>query len=65
MLYVYQLPWLHSVPNIAHYACVLPCHHVMALVPGLNIGVGLLLLILVWVAAVLATLALAAVPKAR
>jgi len=37
----------------------------MALVPGLNIGVGLLLLIIIWTATLIATLALAAVPKAR
>ena len=37
----------------------------MAVVPGLNIGVGLLLLIVVWAAALLVSLALAAVPKAR
>lgn len=37
----------------------------MALVPGLNIGVGLFLIISVWCIAVLAILALAAIPKVR
>ena len=37
----------------------------MALVPGLNIGVGILVLIILWIITVLAVIALAAVPKAR
>ena len=37
----------------------------MAVVAGLNIGVGLLVLIIMWTVAVLAVIALAAVPKAR
>lgn len=37
----------------------------MALISGLNIGVGLLVLLILWVASVLAIVALAAVPKAR
>ena len=39
--------------------------HGMALVPGLNIGVGILVLIIIWIITVLAVIALAAVPKAR
>ena len=49
-----------SAPNSAHHLS-----SYMALVPGLNIGVGLLLLIVIWAATLAATLALAAVPKAR
>ena len=37
----------------------------MALVPGLNIGAGILVLIILWIITVLAVIALAAVPKAR
>lgn len=37
----------------------------MAIVPGLNIGVGLLILIILWVAAGIAVVVLAAIPKAR
>ena len=37
----------------------------MALVPGLNIGVGFLVLIIIWAATVLGAISLAAVPKAR
>lgn len=37
----------------------------MALVPGLNIGVGILVLIILWVISLLTVIALAAVPKAR
>ena len=37
----------------------------MALVPGLNIGVGILVLIIIWIITMLAVIALAAVPKAR
>ena len=37
----------------------------MAVVPGLNIGVGLLVLIILWVATALACIAMAAIPKAR
>ena len=37
----------------------------MAIVPGLNIGVGLLILIILWIAAGVAVVVLAAIPKAR
>ena len=37
----------------------------MALVPGLNIGVGILVLTILWIITVLAVVALAAVQKAR
>ena len=54
-----HLPVLTSGKGVPRPTCV------MALVPGINVGVGLLVLIILWALTILAIIALAAVPKAR